>query len=868
MARNAKSNESDRLIRNGFRFIGPVIVANLCAAFGSTDPAVLKTAMKPAQTQSTKATGQTGKPPEAQKPAQTPEKAVAESVKQERDRLAQLAVKLWAERKPQESIAVLKQKLAFERENLGNQNDEIINSLRILAAYYEAHGDLESACRACSDALEIARKLNENGKDHWRVINAIVELDDMEFLAKLAPDERQELRDAEQSFRKVREASEADANQIRESIEILGRVHMVRKRHLGPSHWKTGEVLRELAGLYFAQANYDAAQPCFQDALRIAEKTFGPTHPVTAMNLNGLANLYLTQNHLGAAEPLYVRALKIRQAAFGQSHPETAQSLNNLAMIYQGQGRFAAAEPLLFSSKLIRQRVHGINHFETARSINNLAYLYFLQGDYVKAEFHFTMALQIREKVRGPDHPETAFTLNNLAKTYQEQRNYGAAEPLFQRALKIRRAVRGPEHPDTITSINNLAVLYLAQGNNAAAAPLFEEASRGCEKAFGPNHPHTASILTTQALLCYGQGEFTAGELLFQRAQTIFDAILDSRHPDRAVPLEIQSCSEWRRGRSDLARPLVARSFEIQMAHLQRTAAIQNEHQQMLMAQNLSASLNLWMTVTSVADAAADESWPYVLAWKGQITIRQSERRQAVKNDPEFAMLRMLAARVSTLTSNPPGPEIRSQERNAWNMSVALHQSGLESIEKLLSAKHPHFRHDQERKRVSPGDIRAKLRVQPQPTALVDLLEYFYFGKTGESSERRIAAFVVRGDREIVRVELGPAKPVADLVDRWRNSFGGTADSRQTGQELRQRLWEPLANHLDGCETVLISPDGQATRFPWSALPGDKPGTFLIEDRAIALIPTPQLLSEIPSEERPPRLAEGPLLLAGDVDFD
>ena len=66
--------------------------------------------------------------------------------------------------------------------------------------------------------------------------------------------------------------------------------------------------------------------------------------------------------------------------------------------------------------------------------------------------------------------------------------------------------------------------------------------------------------------------------------------------------------------------------------------------------------------------------------------------------------------------------------------------------------------------------------------------------------------------------------------------------------------------------TVLISPDGVLAQLPWGALPGKKPGTFLLEDVTLAVIPVPQQLPQLLSRKR----MTGPpasLLLAGDIDY-
>ena len=73
---------------------------------------------------------------------------------------------------------------------------------------------------------------------------------------------------------------------------------------------------------------------------------------------------------------------------------------------------------------------------------------------------------------------------------------------------------------------------------------------------------------------------------------------------------------------------------------------------------------------------------------------------------------------------------------------------------------------------------------------------------------------------------------------------------------------------------MLVSPDGALGKLPLAVLPGRQPGTYLIEERAIAIVPVPQALPEWLAERegrggpRPEAPDRGPsLLLVGDVDF-
>ena len=142
-------------------------------------------------------------------------------------------------------------------------------------------------------------------------------------------------------------------------------------------------------------------------------------------------------------------------------------------------------------------------------------------------------------------------------------------------------------------------------------------------------------------------------------------------------------------------------------------------------------------------------------------------------------------------------------------------------------------------------------------------------------AERHVVAFLVRPDRPIERLDLGPDAPIATAVDRWRATYVADRPALGTGRadpavELRRLVWQPLERRLDGVRAVLVSPDGSLACFPLATLPGKRPGTYLIEELSIALIPVPQLLPQLLSRGREPLTASGPspsLLLMGDIDF-
>src|SRR2546423_3139025 len=82
---------------------------------------------------------------------------------------------------------------------------------------------------------------------------------------------------------------------------------------------------------------------------------------------------------------------------------------------------------------------------------------------------------------------------------------------------------------------------------------------------------------------------------------------------------------------------------------------------------------------------------------------------------------------------------------------------------------------------------------------------------------------------------------------------------------LRKLVWAKLAAHLPvGVNTVYLAPDQALARVPWAALPGAKPGTVLLDDHALAVVPHgPFLLDQLTAPTAPPTKAGGVLVVGG-----
>ncbi len=160
----------------------------------------------------------------------------------------------------------------------------------------------------------------------------------------------------------------------------------------------------------------------------------------------------------------------------------------------------------------------------------------------------------------------------------------------------------------------------------------------------------------------------------------------------------------------------------------------------------------------------------------------------------------------------------------------------------------------------------------PAGTALVDFLQYNRWSRPSKVGrdvwESRLAVFVVRPGKPVEWIDLGPRKSIDDRIAAWRKTFGVPGpNGSDPGQDLRRMVWDKVESALGDAQTVLISPDGATAQLPFSALPGKKLGTYLIEERAIAIVPIPRLLPGLTASIASAPSGPDSLMVVGGVDF-
>jgi CHAT domain-containing protein/Tfp pilus assembly protein PilF len=631
-------------------------------------------------------------------------------------------------------------------------------------------------------------------------------------------------------------------------------------------HRDYGVCLNNLGTLYGRTGRYAKAEPYFREAVELRKRTIGEKDPAYAVSLVNLGWIYYEQADYARAELLYLQAFQIRKEVMGNRSAAYAKSLKSLATLYIKMSEYPKAERLLSEAADVEREVLGEKNPDYATTLDDLAVVYEHIGDYAKAEPLCRQALEIRKKTLGEAHRDYADSLVGLATENLEQGEYSKAEPLLRQALEIDKKTLGEAHPRYARDLHDLACMYWRAGDWAKAEPLFRQVLEIRKKTLGEAHPNYAITLRLLAWVYAARGEYARAEPLCRQALDICRTTLGEAHPNYAISLNYLALLHFKKGEYGRAESLSRRANELVLGHLEASAAGEAEQTQFRHGAKWRWYLPYYLRNAEKARTSAADAYAQLLTWKGVITVRQRLTRlglATLDKDPDseparlFRELQTISRQLTRLTQANPDPRKLPDLRQ--EIQKALERR--EQIEARLAGMTAEFRRLRESRGLKPADLQ---RLLPPQAALIDFLEY------GEKNSH-LVVFVVTS-KEVQRVDFSDWGATRVAVDAFRATLARRSRPVMGKEDpavvLRDKLWRPIAAHLDGVKLVLVSPDGALTRLPFAALPGAD-GKFLLEDLTLAVLPVPRLLPELLAK-RDPGKADAPpsLLVLGDVDFD
>jgi CHAT domain-containing protein/tetratricopeptide (TPR) repeat protein len=659
------------------------------------------------------------------------------------------------------------------------------------------------------------------------------------------------------------------SNDVAVTLGVLAKIHVDREdwesahkalqdelsvleRQPDRKDWRLGDARRAIAFLEL-----------FRSRTREQRQQFG-----RARKLHEQANVLQTEGQYDAAVAATRESLHIIKELLGETHLDYATGLNNLGLLYRELGDYARAEPLLRQANEILKKAVGEDHPGCASNSHNLGTLYQSMGDYKRAETLLRTALGVWKKTVGEEDTRYAATLEYLALSYRASGDYARAEPLYRRAMEITKKGVGGDHYVFAACLNNLGTLYASARDYKRAEPLYRQALEVQRVALSDQHPYFAQSLNNLGSLYREMGDYAGAESILRRALDITKKALGEDHPDYATSLQNLGTLYLAMGDSGRAVPYLTEALDKHTGLFNGTASVLGERPRFELLSKLRGDLDVYLSVAEASRARPEVLYSRVLDWKG-VSSGSSLRDQLARDEPKLrpilADLTSIRARLANWAYMTPPPA----QRNAWRQQLDTLRERKENLEADLSRKIVALPAGDLSARAGPQEVATAL---PPGTALLDLLAYVHVtppsgGKGEFYRERRLLAFVIRRDRPVVCVTLGDEKPVTNAVVNWHRALrNGTRQVLdQSAVTLSRLVWEPLRTHLTGIRSVLVAPDGFLSTFPFAALPGREPGSYLIEDITIGYVGSGREMAALSIASG--RAPQGGLLAAGAIDF-
>lgn len=295
------------------------------------------------------------------------------------------------------------------------------------------------------------------------------------------------------------------------------------------------------------QSRYAEAEPHYNEAARLADRSFGAGTAEAAHIRMALGNLYSHTGRYHHAEQFLSWAAKTFRHVDGANSADAAMAEHGLAMVRMLQGEFADAE---LAFKRLRNHPNASADFLTLID-RSIAVVYMNERRFPEAEAYARAAVERVERAPNPDSVELATSRYLLGSIYSKLERFAEAEALFDQSLPVFRRELGDGHHFTIEHLYEIADLLQNQGRIDEAIAALEVVMEVGSRSVGEHSPLLMWPLNNLTLAHLERGELAAARRYAEQSLAFSEQGNHSWQIHRAGVL--LAVIDWREGRREQA---------------------------------------------------------------------------------------------------------------------------------------------------------------------------------------------------------------------------------------------------------------------------------------------------------------------------
>jgi tetratricopeptide (TPR) repeat protein len=238
---------------------------------------------------------------------------------------------------------------------------------------------------------------------------------------------------------------------------------------------------------YHQNANFNQAQPAFEQSLRILERD--PEHASDyAAALHNYAGLYNDSGQLEVATRMWLKALHLRQQT--GDHAAVTRSFTSLAGVALAQKQVSEARKYLKQAADEAKLAAGLagkdlTDDDLAILSETQAWLALTDGRALEAVERYQLALDLCKRSRGDQHWLTGWEYMLRGKAYARAGDIDRAVADMQKGLEILAHALGQRNPKYFAAQLAYSRVLDQTGSHAEAARLRETTERASKEFYG-----------------------------------------------------------------------------------------------------------------------------------------------------------------------------------------------------------------------------------------------------------------------------------------------------------------------------------------------------------------------------------------------
>jgi CHAT domain-containing protein/tetratricopeptide (TPR) repeat protein len=543
----------------------------------------------------------------------------------------------------------------------------------------------------------------------------------------------------------------------------------------------------------------------------------------------GIGKLAFAVSALDAARALQEAMLAAQERMLPEDHPEILSIRDSLGLTLCNQGDLPGARALQEGVLAVYERTLPGDDSRLLGVRHGLANTMRLQGDSAGARALYESVLEACERTLPEDHPNLLATRSNLAGVLLDQGDVTGARALLESVLASSRFPE--DHPQLIPTRAMLAETMRRQGDLSGARAAYEAVIAACERTLPADHPNLLGLRGDLAIVLERIGDASGARALEESALAALERTLPPDHPHLLnTRINVALSRAWM---DDLrgARALIGSQVAGMRAHVlgslalaprQAREAVEDE------AGRLAKALLLTRDAGSELQASVFE-----LQETMRMVVGESARALRGAEDPEVRGILEQAGAVSAALGDLASS---SSERAPAELSAELTR---------LVQERDRLEREASTRLAAQGTVMGAIELGPLARSLTEDAALVAFrrmmqwgddmGLDQQMGSDHLLAHVLAPDGSLVRIDLGEASELEELVTQWRAAVGapllrGVAAAEPggdrepaAGEALRGRLLDPVLAVLGGgVKRLHVCADDLVYLVPLDALPWEE----------------------------------------------